>query len=44
MTLAAVNAGAVMNAHPHLMHEPEHISIAAIGAVRNAVEAQGAGR
>jgi hypothetical protein len=32
------------DAHAHFMHEPEHLGIAAIGAVRNAIEAQGSGR
>jgi len=31
-------------AHTHLVHEPEHFGIAAIGIVRNAVKAQRAGR
>jgi hypothetical protein len=32
------------DAHAHLVHEPEHFDIAAIGVVRNAVEAERAGR
>jgi len=32
------------DAHAHFMHQPEHFGVAAIGAVRNAVEAQRAGR
>ena len=44
MTLAAGEGRRGHDAHAHLVHEPEHFGIAAIGAVRNAVEAQGAGR
>ena len=44
MTWAPVKAGARHDAHAHLVHEREHLGIAAIGAVRNAVEAQRAGR
>ena len=31
------------DAHAHLMHEPEHLYLATIGAVRNAIEAQRVG-
>ena len=44
MTLAPVKAGAVMMRTRISCIEPEHLGIAAIGAVRNAVEAQRAGR
>jgi len=40
MTFSPVKAGAVMIRTRILVHEPEHLGFAAIGAVRNAVEAQ----
>ena len=43
MTLSPVKAGDGHDAHAHLVHQPEHRVVAAVGAVGNAVETQGAG-
>ena len=43
MTLSPVKAGDGHDAHAHLMHQLEHLGIAAIGALRNAIGAKAPG-